>query len=524
MDNTSEKMLEVMERALQPHVMFRVVDRLSFDEAVALHDAFPSLWRAWTESNNFVNWFRRHLYSGIDNPCSSWRCLGLSAMWSKITFPAYVQHIHWHRHSALGRTVPKYRSAILQFSGMAPMTEKFLVKACIFLPLTAPSFFAGNLVLLGLNGELVTFRSDPFSYVPTSSTKLPFCPDAVCCSPQGSLLLLPSAMGRTSFMMLSSTPVLSVTNISIDSKTFRSGCFVDERSFLAWYRGVIYRYVVTCGTYMREVYWRGVPFYRHHLTFPCQRVFWFKTGTDYRAGYLVLGELVDGISLSTRLRVIQGPMMPDAVNSYITFKREPVRVCDCLFSPSQDCLFVMCIHKGLGRDFFSSCPLVQNVEPALEDQVFKDTWYGTFCFYGVTFSQRGVVEVTPRFYAGRYNLFDPVAHWGHLYTFSADNSAGAICTDNHLSLKFKQGGVCHFSLISTPLSQPYYVSGPVQKLWAVSRDHKHHVFFSGGDPRWGKPSFSGYRECPKYDRFVLRNEDLCTAEYVAPLVIPLMYV
>ena len=134
----TETVLLMLERCLQPDFMFLLVRMLDFDSAVAFHDAFPTLWRLWTNGKDYVRWFKCHLYGGVEHPLWNWKYLNLSDYWHRITFPAYVQYVHWHRHGGFQRGAPQYRTEILQFAGMPPLEDKFVVKECIFLPSSSP--------------------------------------------------------------------------------------------------------------------------------------------------------------------------------------------------------------------------------------------------------------------------------------------------------------------------------------------------------------------------------------------------
>ena len=523
MDLESDSNLRRVEGVLrQPDLLFRIGSMLSFDDAVALHDAFPSLWRMWTYSSHYVRWFRRHLHSGVEFPSPAWKSLSLTNFWQKIDFYSYVQHVHYHRHGSLHRHLPKYKTDILQFCGMVPASAKFLVKACIFLPRTAPAPFSGNLVLLGLHGELATYAASSFSYEPTSHTQLDFCPDALCCSPRGSVVLLPSSHGHTSAVVLGQVPVVYASGLCLDRDSFRAECFWTEDSFLAWSGTSIVKHTLGKNERIKSVPFCSAPPFRRHRVVQNQPVFWVKPKRGLVPACLIFGEVSGVGSLSTRLRVVGG--RADDRDNFVSFEKQNVRVCDCVLHPSQNTMFVMCIHRGSGKLFFSTSPLVTSREPTLSDPGRRDDWYGTICFYHVNFLADGEVEVLPRFFAGRYSPSDVVDHWGHLYGFKAGRHARAVCTDTHLSVKFQEMGVCHFSLIASPLSQPYYETDFVQKLWAISRDHRHHVFFQGDEPHWETPVMVGYRECPKYDKSVDYNKSLVRQDSPRILTVSVKYV
>ena len=519
----SDFLLKKMEEVLLlPDVMFLVVSLLSFDDAVAFHDAFPSLWPMWTVSNDYVSWFKGHLYKGVTYPPPAWKYLALSSYWQKINFNSYVQHVHYHRHGGVYTNLPKYRTEVLQLCGMPPRSAKFLVKACIFLPRSAPSPFSGNLVLLGLNGELASYRTEPFSYVPTTYTQLDFCPDTVCCSPKGTLLLLPSSHGQTSVVILGAKPCVLVSDVCVDKFTFKRECFWRENVFLTWDVTNIVKHVVTPDGKIESVRFCSNPPFSLHRLDRNKTVFWVKPRRQNVQPCLVFGEISGNNSLSTRLRIAYGG--PTDYNSYISFERQDVRVCDCLLHPRENVLFVMCVHKGCGKLFFSQCPSVTKEEPELTEPSLRDKWFGTFCFYSISFQLNGQVNVTPRFFAGKYSFWDYVDHWGPLYSFTGGRHAKALCTDSHLSIKFQEKGVCHFSLIATPLSQPFYVCENVKQLWAISHDHRHHVFFSGDNPRWEQPVVEGYRTCPKYDKAVEIKTTLILQDFEEPMTITVNYV
>lgn len=517
-----EEKLECLARVLQPNFFFEVVKLLSLDDAVAFHDAFPTLWRLWHEPGAFSGWFRSHLERGEKEVHEAWKHLNVTDRFRPITFEAYVQHVHWHKHASYSPGAhPKYKTDVLQFAGMTPVPV-FVVKACLFLPKSAPAPFSGNLALLGLDGELVTFRADPFSYAATSFTRLPFNPDALRCSPRGETLLLPSAAGATAAVVLGgAAPTVRVSDVSVEGST--GDCFVGEDCFLSWAenRLDLLRHRVGPDSFETSLYWdhriAGTAFVRA----AGETLFWLRQSRGEEPAHLVFAEAY-GTGLGNRMRVVRDPE-GERESAYLYFHTPGTSVCDCLFTPDQDVLFVMCIQRGSGKDFFTGTPpSVGTMEGEGYDPKLNEGTYGHFCFFGVTF-EREWVQVTPRFFVGRYDLHDPVDHWGHLYALSACQHAAAVCTDSHLSVRFLSQGVCHFSLIATPLSQPYYATKFVRRLWTISRDHKHHAYFSGEQSSWTDTKLVGYRECSKYDRSFSAGRGLLRLPETPPLSLPVRY-
>lgn len=516
---TSEASLALLQRVFQPPVFFAVVSHLSFDDAVSFHDAFPLMSPLWENSANYVRWFHRHVQWGHRQPPGAARLTGVTNEFEKITFDLYVQHVHWHLHGKLSSLTsnPRYKTDVLHLMGMAPLDRHFAVKDCLFLPSSSPGVFSGNLALLGSEGELSLFHSGSCEYVMTACLQLDFAADSLFCSPAGSLLVAASCRGFTTVVDLSGpAPLALVTKVSVPRDNFHRSCFADERSFLYWSDATAEWTISRCSvSHAGGVEQTGFadhsslgpifePVPQAYRSLAPVLTFRPSDGRGRRGMALFWERHVGGFS--NRLRVLgetSGGLEVGTADHFHTF--DHCRVCSAVFSPDNVSLFVLVIFEGEADAFWTEKVASRSkLEPPLDRSCLasSSSRFGRCAVYRMVFDSEGICSVAPRFYSGPWT--DPETphfphHWkGHL-NFSRWSAVDAYCTDTHLTIKYSDGTVCHFSHIGGQLSQPYYDAAVSSKLFAVSENHKHHAYFLGDRP-YCEDNLRGYRECHKYDR------------------------
>ena len=524
-----------------------LLKRLTFDDAVALHDAYPDMNSLW-DYRYYPVLLKHHLPNSEH--------LSITNEYGTISFEAYVKFVHWHSHAILNhyQIPPRYRTSINSFAGLYGQSqETYLVKSCIFLPKSAPGIFSNNLVIVTATGCVTFYRPHLIfnNFLVSAVANTDHVPDNLAVSPGGSMVLLASS--EQSYLISLSVISLKMygLRVELDAFTFGRKCFVNEHSFIEWNgMDVLLHSLVTTDCNEKRlkttVFLSGFHFgiERAPLTRNTQV---YRTTRDYfrnmrisaqyipaAAGagccdYLLFGYKHDENGFGGILRLIPNPHSFSFSSKFIHFKQSVI--CSAAVNPDNTRMYVTVLFDDKFKEMFfdeSTYPEINAEERVMEDSLV----YGRIGVYEIILDETEL-QVRPRFYMGPQKIGVTIVHpaanqhhqpnWSIGYNMS--HSIQTICSKYHLHIKMEGRIVAHFSLIASRWSVPCYESVLCSLRWATSEDDTHS-FYSNFTPANTTKELhqSALMECRKYQNRDYKYNRFHAGREISALHCPVEYI
>lgn len=444
----SERRWQLLLRILDNPYIFRELGAYLDTEALAcLYMLLPRRGRSnWFQRGHLASWGKRH-----DRPAGELR-LSLVASSPLLDLPAYLSYRHLIEHARWGVSASRY--TVMDADGLLeilypdvleadavtvhyayhthlfrphPMLHdsgfRLTVRACLFLPVSGPpACFAGNLVLLGVGGQLQFYAPTLAGYQRVLDTRLHASPHGLVCSPRGTALL--AGHENTIFIALESDLVRCVyTGVSVHPRSYRGQCFTAEDTFLSvdptgnvWEHTVERRRPEPSlmkkwklrrprGERRAVVTRQLLDYDPRHWPFllpntPAELVLTYKPATDSTCDCLLLSAMSRRAGLGATLRLRFAPYEDDGCNDACVFFWRSF-VASVVAHPTHESVYVVVVTKLTREDFFSPAyaPQVATTEqPRGTPPHFDPSVTGVVAVYELRFPGGRLVRAVPRFY------------------------------------------------------------------------------------------------------------------------------
>ena len=503
------------------YLFLRLALYLDLESVVCLYHALPPRRRTrWFHPDHFSRWLKAH----VNRDLNPGRCLALERV---TTFAEYVQFVHFCQHSDFNQDGHQrldqawYEQTSFVVYPTLPAIRNTHVVACLFLPMTAPSVFAGNLVVACRQGQVYFFTQTLGGLRLTASLLLRSTPHGLACSPLGSTLLL--AHHHTTLLRLrpgGRSIEMFIVRVHIAPKLFRRDCFVDEDSFIAadadervWMHTLV---IETSNQGLRlsrpTLQTRLLHAYNRSSDAASLLVALFKRpGTDDGSpACLIAAKRRVSRGLGCWLRFDFGPLAPGRPCRWLV-RFPSCIVASVVLHPDHDRALVLVVTKLTRTGFWSvdQAPTIYNHqhkasqidEESLSTPPFDHKVTGWVGVYQIRFRGSTVASATPRFYlTGMTTNFKRGGESNRHSLYSSPDvmELQAQCNRTHLTVRLNHEFLAHLPLAQSYFSHTHYqLVYSTFDVWDFSERHSYGATFDSTLQGQSFPSryLRGWRCC-----------------------------